>query len=112
MANNKTKILTGALASVIIGAAAGFLFMSEPGKRLRKDLQKKLADFYSHIAPQLEKMKEMGEEEYKKFIKNAAATYGKNKKFSEKEIKELTKEAQELWGQFGNFKDAFMKILR
>lgn len=97
--NNAIKLLEGALAGAALGVAAGLLLAPESGKKLRRDIKTKSAEFYKHLAPQLKKMKRMGQEEYKAAVKKAMAGYGKAKKLSAKEMKELTKEAEASWHQ-------------
>ena len=97
--NNKLKLLEGALAGAVLGAVAGLLLAPESGKKLRKDLKKKSAEFYNYLAPQLKKMGKMGEAEYKMAVKKAMSSYGKAKKLSSTEAKELTKEAENYWKQ-------------
>lgn len=97
MKKNTVKLLEGALAGAVLGAAAGLLLAPESGKALRSDAKRKAADFYKHLAPQLKRVKKMGEKEYKEAVHKAMAGYKKVKKLSEKEARELTQEAHASW---------------
>ena len=95
--NDAVKLLEGALAGAALGALAGLMLAPESGKKLRKDIKSRAADFYKYLAPQLKKVKKMGEAEYKTAVKKAMAGYSKAKKISAQEVKDLTKEAQSSW---------------
>ncbi len=41
--NDRTSILLSALAGAVIGGCVGYLFLTEDGRRLREDLEPKLA---------------------------------------------------------------------
>ena len=88
---NALKLLEGALVGAALGAAAGLLLAPESGKDLRKDLKRKSAEFYRHLAPELKKVKKMGEKEYQAAVKKAMATYSKAKKLSADEMAALMK---------------------
>ena len=94
------KFLEGAAAGLALGVAASLFLTSKKGKELRKDVKEKMADFYKYIAPKVKKMKQMGEKEYKEFMKGAALQYGKAKKLSADMTGELVKEAQKTWKHF------------
>ena len=95
--NNALKLLEGALAGAVLGAAAGLLLAPESGKALRRDVKRKTAEFYKQLAPQLKRMKKMGEKEYKEAVQKTMANYSKAKKLSAQEVKELTKKAHASW---------------
>ncbi|MDO8669692.1 MAG: YtxH domain-containing protein [Candidatus Buchananbacteria bacterium] len=97
--NSKLKLLEGALAGAVLGAVAGLLLAPESGKKMRKDLKKKSAEFYNSLVPQLKKMGKMGEADYRMAIKKAMSVYSKAKKLSSAETKELTREAEGYWKQ-------------
>lgn len=97
---NSLKFLEGAVAGLALGVAASLFLTSKRGKEIRHDVKEKMADFYKYIAPKVKKMKQMGEKEYKVFMKNAAMQYGKAKKFSAAATAELIKEAQKTWHHF------------
>lgn len=99
---NSTKVLSGAIAALAIGVAAAVFLNSKKGKELKKELKAGLGDFYKVIAPRLKKIKKMGQEEYKAFMKQAAEQYGKAKKMAEPKIAELVKDAQDSWKHFSN----------
>lgn len=40
----KKNVVEGGLAAVALGIAAGLFLMSKPGKKLRKDIKKKVGD--------------------------------------------------------------------
>lgn len=94
---NALKLLEGALVGAALGAAAGLLLAPESGKALRRNAKRKTAEFYKQLAPQLKRMKKMGEKEYKAAVHTAMAGYKKAKKLSEKEARELTQEAHASW---------------
>lgn len=97
MKKDTVKMLEGALAGAVLGVAAGLLLTPESGKALRRDAKRKTAEFYKELAPQLKRMKKMGEKEYQAAVQKAMAGYKKAKKLSEKEAKELTKKAHASW---------------
>lgn len=47
--SDRTSILLGALAGAVVGGAAGYLFFTEEGRRLRADLEPKLMDLMGEI---------------------------------------------------------------
>ena len=47
--SDRTSILLGALAGAVVGGAAGYLFFTEEGRRLREDLEPKLMDLMGAI---------------------------------------------------------------
>ncbi len=91
------RFLKGALIGAALGVAAGLMLAPEEGKKFQKDAKKKYAKFYAEVAPKLKKMREVGEKDFKIFIKQAAENYAKAKKMSEPERRTLGKEAQALW---------------
>ena|SRR3989338_9067325 len=91
------KFLSGALIGAALGVAAGIFATSKKGKEISKEAKVKIAEFYKFIAPQIKKAKEMGEEEYKKFINKALISYNKNKNLSTEQVKSLAKEAHASW---------------
>lgn len=92
------KILEGALIGAVLGVAAGLLITSEPGKKMRKDIKKLSGDFYRYIAPQVKKLKKVGEAEYGAFVDEGVRHYARAKKISLEEQKILAKEAKRSWG--------------
>lgn len=94
------KFLSGALIGAALGVAAGIFATSKKGKEMSKEIKDKSVEFYKYIAPQIKKAKEMGEQEYKKFIDNALTTYNKNKNLSKEDLKNLAKEAKSSWKHF------------
>ncbi|MDO8504328.1 MAG: YtxH domain-containing protein [Candidatus Liptonbacteria bacterium] len=96
--NNSVKfLLEGGLVGAALGVAAGLLFASKSGEKLRGDINRKSAEFYAHLAPKLKKIKTMGEAEYKVLVKNALSAYGKAKKLSSQEEKAILSEAHKSW---------------
>ncbi|MCR4373624.1 MAG: YtxH domain-containing protein [Acidobacteria bacterium] len=47
--NDRTSILLSALAGAVIGGCAGYLFLTDEGRRLREDLEPKLAGLADEI---------------------------------------------------------------
>jgi gas vesicle protein len=47
--NDRTSILLSALAGAVVGGCVGYLFFTEEGRRLREDLEPKLADLATEI---------------------------------------------------------------
>ena len=99
MKNNKSggKLLGGALVGAALGVAAGLLLAPESGKKLRGDLKRRSAEFYTYLSPRIKKMKKIGEKEYGQFVKNATKSYSKAKRLSSAEAKALAAEAQKTW---------------
>lgn len=95
-----TTIVGGAVAGLALGVAAGMFLNSKKGKALQENAKETMADFYKHISPQLKKIGDMGQKEYKDFMDAAAEKYGKAKKLSKDSLKELKSQAQDSWHQF------------
>jgi gas vesicle protein len=47
--NDRSAILFGALAGALVGSAIGFLFLTDRGRRIREDLEPKLAEFVNEF---------------------------------------------------------------
>ena len=47
--NDQTSILLSALVGAVVGGCAGYLFLTEEGRRLREDLEPKLADLVAEL---------------------------------------------------------------
>ena len=47
--NDRTSILLSALAGAVIGGCAGYLFLTDEGRRLREDLEPRLAGLANEI---------------------------------------------------------------
>jgi len=95
--NNRAKVIEGRIVGAILGVAAGIAVASESGKKFLGDVQKKSAEFHAYLAPQLKKVKEVGEKEYDSFVKTAMKTYAQKKHISEKESKEIVSRAKKSW---------------
>ncbi len=89
--------LAGGLVGAALGVGAALLAESKTGKKMGKEIKHAASDFYAYMAPQLKKVKKMGEVEYKKFVEEAMKQYSKKKKISAIEAKKLVKEAQTSW---------------
>ena len=96
----KSRLVGGVLLGAALGVAAGMLLAPKTGKKLRKDIRDRAADFYASIAPQLRRLKNMSESQYKAFMKRAVAGYSKAEKLSIDEAKDLARHAQEFWKHF------------
>ncbi len=94
---NGGKLLGGALVGAVLGVAAGMLLAPESGKKMRKDIKKLSGDFYRYIAPQVKKLKQVGEAQYNTFIAKGAKNYAKAKRLSLSEEKMLIKEGKRSW---------------
>ena len=94
---NKYLWLEGAIAGAVIGVGAALLAKSDLGKKLGKEAKHSLSDFLKYLAPQIKKVKKMGEAEYKILVNEAMKQYSKNKKLSKDKIVRLTKEAHATW---------------
>ncbi len=97
MKKKNSKFISGALIGAALGVAAGIFASSKEGKKIKKEVKEKLAEFYAEMAPKIKKAKDMGEKEYKSFIKKALADYNKDGKFNKEDFKNLVKEAQKSW---------------
>ncbi len=91
------KLLGGALVGAVLGIAAGLLLTTESGKKIQKDIKKLSGEFYRYMAPQLKKMKQLGEAEYHAFVDEKVKRYAKIKKLSLEEEKVLAREAKRSW---------------
>lgn len=47
--NDRTSILLSALAGALVGGCVGYLFLTEEGRRLREDLEPRLADLAADL---------------------------------------------------------------
>lgn len=92
-----SKFLTGALVGAMLGIAVGVLAETKTGKKLAKQAKGKSGEFYKYIIPKLKKAKQMGEKEYKLFIKSALETYAKNKELTKEEVDSLAKQTHKYW---------------
>jgi gas vesicle protein len=92
------KLLEGALVGAVLGIAAGILITSETGKKMGTDIKKLSGDFYRYMAPQVKKLKKLGESEYNKLVDQSVKKYAKVKKLSLEEEKVIAKEAKRSWG--------------
>lgn len=92
--------MEGALVGAALGVAAGMLFAPKSGKKLRKDIGGRVADFHKYISPKIKQFKNMSESQYKTFIKNAIAGYSKARKLSNVEARELAGYAEKFWKHF------------
>lgn len=92
------KLLEGALVGAVLGIAAGILITSEAGKKMGTDIKKLSGDFYRYMAPQVKKLKNLGESEYNTLVDQSVKKYAKAKKLSLAEEKVLVKEAKRSWG--------------
>ncbi len=97
MKKNGVKLLEGALVGAVLGVAAGLLLAPKSGKKLRGDIKKLSGDFYRYIAPQVKKMKKMGEAQFNELVTKGAKNYAKAKKLSLAEQKMLATEAKRSW---------------
>jgi len=91
------KLLEGALVGAILGTAAGLLLAPESGKKIRTDIKKLSGGFYDYIAPQIKKLKRVGEAQYSAFVSEKAKSYAKAKRLSRAEEKVLATEAKRSW---------------
>jgi gas vesicle protein len=94
---NGGKILGGALIGAALGVAAGMLITSESGKKMGRDIKKLSGDFYSYIAPQVKKLKRVGEAQYHEFVTEGAKKFAKAKRLSPAKEKMLVMEAKRSW---------------
>lgn len=91
------KLLGGALVGAILGVIAGILLAPESGEKMQKDIKKLSGDFYSYIAPEIKKLKEMSDVKYNAFMTEGAKRYAKIKQLSIAEEKILMKIAKSSW---------------
>lgn len=89
--------IAGGLVGAALGVGAALLAESKTGKKMGKKVKHAASDFYAFMAPQLKKVKKMGEVEYKNFVEEAMKQYAKKKKISAVEARHLTKEAKASW---------------
>lgn len=94
---NNVKNLKGALIGAVLGVAAGVIVASDSGKKMGRNIKKLSGDFYRYLAPQLKKMKQVGETEYHALVAKGVENFTKTKKLSFKEGKILAKEAKRSW---------------
>ncbi|MDO8516232.1 MAG: YtxH domain-containing protein [bacterium] len=96
----KLFALEGALIGAVLGVAAGLLLAPSSGKKLRKDIKNRTADFYRYLAPQVKKLKRVSEAQYHAFVAQGVKNFAKAKKLSLAEEKMLAAEAKRSWGHF------------
>mgnify|MGYP001608493053 CR=1 FL=1 len=95
-----TKMVGGAVAGVALGVAASMFLSSKKGKALTSNIKETVADFYKNISPQLKKIGDMGQQEYKEFMGVAVEKYAKAKNHSTQTAKELRSQVQKSWQHF------------
>jgi len=98
--NTSLKVFGGVVAGAALAIAAAAFLRSKQGKKLTKNMQTMLQDFYDYLAPELKKIKNFTKEEYEKFVEDGAKKYGEMKKLSQDKVKELIGEAKNSWKQF------------
>jgi hypothetical protein len=47
--NEQTAIWLGALAGAVVGGALGYLYLSEPGRELREDIEPRMSDLLGEL---------------------------------------------------------------
>ncbi len=47
--DDRTTIFLGVLAGAVVGGFAGYLFLTEDGRRLREELEPKVADLFAEL---------------------------------------------------------------
>lgn len=97
--SNKIKLIEGGIVGAVLGVAAGILLTPESGKKFRGDIKKKSAEFQAYLAPKFKKLKEVGEEGYDSFVKEAIKSYSKAKGLSEEEKRMFISDAKNSWKQ-------------
>lgn len=93
----KEAMIKGGLLGAVIAVAAGLFLISPPGKKVRRDIKYHVAKFYKHLAPQLKKIRNMGEREFKAFTKKALKTYSATHKLSRAEEKAIAQDLKKTW---------------
>lgn len=89
--------LAGGLIGAALGVTAGLIAESKLGEQLGKKAKHLGADFYRYIAPQIKKVKKMGEAEYKELVTEAMKRYSKDKKLSRAEARHIVNDAKASW---------------
>jgi len=93
----RIKFIEGAVIGAVMGIVAGVMMAPESGKKTRKNLMKKTAEFYKYLGAKLQDVKEVSEDEYHELVKIAMDGYSKAKKLTAEEAKEILKEAEHYW---------------
>jgi gas vesicle protein len=96
------EVLGGALIGAAVGVTAGIVGGSKAGKKIGHKIEQKVTSFYKYLSPELKRMKNAGESEYKAFVKGAVEKYGEVKKLSTTEVKHLAREAAASWDHIKN----------
>lgn len=89
--------LEGAAIAAAFAVGAVMLAKSKTGKKLWKQTKKDSQAFLKYLAPQVKKVKKMGEAEYKQLVSKAMQSYKKNKKLPAAEVRSLITEAKAAW---------------
>ncbi|MGH7239921.1 MAG: YtxH domain-containing protein [Candidatus Saccharimonadales bacterium] len=97
MSKKAASFLGGVMFGVGIGAAAAMFFNSEKGRQFRKDANRFMADFYKEMSGRAQEIKEMGQQEYEKFMDVAIRKYAKTKHISKDMSQYLSQEAKKSW---------------
>ena len=95
--NKGYLLLEGAAIGAALGAGVVAFAKSGAGKKLGKQAKKGGEDFLKYLAPQVKKVKKMGEAEYKNLVNKAMQRYRKDERLSSTEAQRLVKEAQASW---------------
>ena len=91
------SLIAGASVGAVLGIAAGVLLAPQAGKKMRGDIKKLSGDFYRHMAPQIKRLKVVGEAQYHAIVAEGAKRYAKAKKLSLSEEKILATEGKRSW---------------
>jgi len=94
---NGGGLVAGASIGAVLGIAAGILLAPETGKKMRTDIKKLSGDFYRHIAPQLKKLRVVGEAQYHAVVAEGVRRYAKARRLSRSEEKLLATEGKRAW---------------
>ena len=94
------KFIQGAALGLALGIATNLFLKSKTGKKVKKEINHKLADFYNYISPKIKKMGDITEDQYKEFMDKAVDQYVKLKKVSVKTAKDLKDEVMDSFSYF------------
>lgn len=91
------SLFTGAAIGAALATAVTMILHSRTGQEMTEELKKKMSDFYDEVIPDLKKLKNVSEKEFRAFMKKAATHYSKAKDFTADESKALLEDAENSW---------------
>jgi gas vesicle protein len=94
---DKKDFFRGALLGALLGSAAALLTTSKTGKQRREEIKKLSSDLSGKIVKEVQKMKELSQEQYEAVVERVVREYGKKKKVAKATLEEVIDELKDKW---------------